>query len=297
MSPQPPNGHPANGHGRDDRDELRALEQRADELLALRRSLLDQARKLSGEQRSLYDRRHGSEGQAEGLHRTHTQLGRKLGELRVARDQARAKVEDAVIRRRELLLTFDPAEREKPEKIRKEIAELERRQQTTTLSIDEEKSLVALLRQRTADLQQAEARAGVVADHARLREEADAAVAAARADVDRLGQEMVAAQAERDRTMVDLRDQLQGAGTVVADLRAKGAARAEAMKEVERVSRELEEVNAAGRALLARFRERREEFARTARQNQLRRRPQEEALASIAEENLTQLLKRGKITL
>ncbi len=297
MTPRAPSGQPPNGHGRDDRDELRALEAKVDELTARRRSLIEQFRKLSSEQKALYDQRHGSEGHAEGLHREHNQLGRRLAELRVARDQARAKVEEAVIRRRELLLAFDPAEREKPEKIRKEIAELEMRQQTKALSIDEERSLVALLRQRTADLQQAEGRAGVVADHARLREESDAAVAAARAEVDRLGHEMVAAQAERDRAMVGLRGRLQDAGSIVAELRAKGLARAEAMKEVDRCSRELEEVNAAGRALLARFREQRDDFARTSRQNQLRRRPQEEALASIAEENLTQLLKRGKVTL
>jgi uncharacterized coiled-coil DUF342 family protein len=202
-----------------------------------------------------------------------------------------------VVARRELLLTFDRSERERPEQIRREIAELELRQQTRALTIDEENALIARLRRRSADLKTAETRIAIVAAHESLRKEADLAITTARADVERLGEEMRRLRAERDAAMAAMRQRLETAGALVGELRAKGKARAETMKEVERISRELDEVDRTGRELLARSRARRAEAVRTLRQYAPRRRAPDEAIASIAEAHLEELLKRGKVTL
>ncbi|HTT15996.1 MAG TPA: hypothetical protein VMH49_01360 [Thermoplasmata archaeon] len=282
---------------REDRDKLRALEARFEALLDRRRALIGELRKLSGEQRELYERRQQPQSEVEQLHQMHGQLGRQLAELRSARDAARRKVDEAVVRRRELLLTFDRSERERPELIRKEIAELELQQQTRALKIDEENALIARLRRRSADLKTAEARVAIVAAHQSLRKEAELAITAARAEVERLGQEMARVRAERDAAMAGMRGRLEAAGGLVAELRAKGKARAEIMHQIDACSRELDEVDHAGRELLARSRARRAEAVRTLRQYAPRRRAPDEAIASVAEAHLEELLKRGKVTL
>jgi uncharacterized coiled-coil DUF342 family protein len=282
---------------RDDRQRLRTLEQRFETLLERRRVLLADFRKLSSEQRSLYDRRQQPQEEVEKLYQAHNQLGHRLVELRTARDQARRKVEEAVIAKRELLLTFKSDERERPDQIRREIAELELRQQTRALTIAEENELIARVRKRSADLKDAEARVQIVATHEAQRKEADLAIANARAEVERLGEEFRKAREERDRAMGTIRERLQEAGGMIAELRTKGKARAEAMRELDAVSRELDAVDREGRELLARSRARRAEAIKTIRQYSGRRRPGEDALASIAEAHLEELMKRGKISL
>ncbi len=282
---------------RDDRQKLRSLEGRFETLLGRRRTLLGELRRLSTEQRALFDKRQEPQAEVEKLYEIHGQLGHKLAELRAARDAARHRVEESIVRKRELLLTFDRSERERPEQIRREIAELELRQQTRALPIAEENALISRLRRRSADLKEAEARVQVVAAHESLRKEADFAVAATRAEVDRLGEEFRLARLERDKAMEAIRTRLQTAGGLVAELRAKGKARADVLHELDALSREIDAVDREGRELLDRSRARRTEALRTLRQFSGRRRPAEEALASIAEAHLEELMKRGKITL
>ena len=282
---------------RDDRQRLRTLEGRFETLLERRRTLLVELRKLSSEQRSLVEQRQGPQTEVEKLYDAHGQLGRTLSELRGARDTARRRVDEAIVRKRELLLTFDRGERERPEQIRREIAELELRQQTHALAIDDENALIARLRRRAADLKEAEARVQVVAAHESLRKEADLAIASARAEVDRISEEFRVARAARDAAMSAIRDKLQTAGGLVAELRAKGKARAEVIRELNSLGQELDAVDREGRELLARSRARRAEAMKTLRQYSARRRAPEESLASIADAHLEELLKRGKVTL
>lgn len=297
MSPRAVLSEQSDRQDRDERDRLRTLERRFEALLERRRTLLQELRKLSGEQRTLFDRRQEPQAEVERLYRAHNELGHRLTTLRTARDAARRQVEEAVVAKRELLLTFDRKEGERPELIRKEISELELQQQTRALSLEEENALIAKLRQRSADLKEAEAKAGVVADHARLRQEADAAVAHARAEVERLSEEFRSARAERDTSMKAIHQHLETAGSLLAELREKGKARAELMREVDEVSRELDAVDNEGRELLARHRARRAEAARTVRQYSARRRSGEDALASVAEAHFEELMKHGKVTL
>jgi chromosome segregation ATPase len=282
---------------RDDHQRLRTLEGRFEALLDRRRTLLGELRKLSSEQRTLVEQRQTPQTEVERLYEAHGQLGRQLSELRAARDAARRRVEESVVRKRELLLTFDRSERERPDQIRRELAELELRQQTHALKIDEENALIARLRRRSADLKEAEARIQVVAAHESLRKEADLGIASARAEVDRLGEEFRVARAARDAAMTAIREKHQAAGALVAELRAKGKARAEVIRELNSLGQELDSVDREGRELLARSRARRAEAMKTLRQYSARRRQPDEALASIADAHLEELLKRGKVTL
>ncbi len=282
---------------RDDRQRLGQLEGRFEALLERRRTMIADLRRLSGEQRALYERRQEPQAEVEKLHSEFGHLGRVLSELRAQREAARRRVDEAVVRRRELLLTFDRGERERPEQIRREIAELELRQQTRALTLEEENALIARLRRRSADLKTAEARIAIVAAHESLRKESELAIDQARAEVDRLGGEMAAARAARDAAMVRIRERLETAGGLVAELRAKGKARAELMAEIDRCSKELDAVDQEARELLGRSRARRAEAQKMLRQYSGRHRPAGEALASIADAHLEELMKRGKVTL
>ena len=297
MTPRVVMSEEADREERDDRQRLRSLEDRFETLLARRRALLGDLRKLSSEQKALFEQRQAPESEVEKLYEAHGQLGHRLAELRAARDATRRKVDEAIVRKRELLLTFDRGERERPEQIRREIAELELRQQTRALPLPDENALIARLRRRTADLKEAEARIQVVAAHESLRKEADLAIASARAEVDHLGEEFRLVRAERDAAMVAIRKRLEAAGGLVAELRAKGKARADAIRELDTLSKELDAVDREGRELLARSRARRAEALKTLRQYAGRRRPPEETLASVAEAHLEELMKRGKVTL
>ena len=282
---------------RQDQDHLRALDSKLDRLYQERGELIREMRRLSTEQKALYDRRQAPQAEVEGLYRAHGVLGKRLAELRAERDSARKSVEEAVIQLRELKLTFAPGERVNPERLRKEIADLELRQQTRALSLDDENALIALLRQRTKELKEVEARGSVVAEHERQRKEAEGRVTAARANLERVGREMATARTERDAKMAEIRSKLATAGGLIAELRAKGRERAEVMAKVDAASREIVEAEREGRRILEQIRARRDEARKTLRAYTRPRRPVEDILESAAEAHLEELLKRGKVTL
>lgn len=282
---------------REDQNRLRALDSRLDHLYQRRGELIQEMRRLSGEQKALYDRRQAPQTEVEELYQAHGALGKRLSELRGERDGARKAVEEAVIQLRELKLTFAPGERVNPERLRKEIADLELRQQTRALSLGDENALIALLRQKTKELKEAEARGSVVAEHEQQRKEAEARVTTARANLDRLGREMAAARAERDTKMAEIRSKLAAAGGLIAELRAKGRERADVMAKVDAASREIADAEREGRQILGHIRARRDEARKTLRAYTRPRRPVEDILESAAEAHLEELLKRGKVTL
>lgn len=283
---------------REDRALLRQLEVRLGSLLDRRRDLIAEMRRVSAEQKSLYDRRQAPQAEVERLYDEHGQLGRQLSELRSARDLARRLVEVAVVHRRELLLTFDRRERERPDQIRREIAQLELHQQTRALPLEEENALIARLRHRSQDLKDAEARIATVAEHERLRREAEGTITESRNEVDRLGAEMRRVRLERDAKMEELRARLQSAGGLIAELRAKGKARSELMTQIDQIGREIVDLEREGRGVLARTRARRAEAHQAIRQfARPRGPPTEDALSSVADSQFEQLMKRGKVVL
>jgi uncharacterized coiled-coil DUF342 family protein len=283
---------------RQDRARLRELDARLTSLLARRRELFEELRHRSAEQKEALDRVRGPESDAEALHERHVQLGRRLNELRAARDGARRKVDEAVIHRRELLLTFDRREHDRPELIKREIAELELRQQTRALPIDEENALIARLRQRARDLKEAEARGAQVEEHARLRKEADAAVEAAREEVAHVVEEMGQVSSERDATRMAIRTVLESAGSRIAELRVRGKERYELMGKIDEIGREIAAVEREGRELLSRTRARRAEVRETVSARAPRRgTPPEDLVASAAEARFAELMRQGKVSL
>ncbi len=243
---------------REERDRLRALETRLDALQGQRRQLLGEVRALSSRQHELYDQHQGPQAAAERLYHESGELGRQLGHLRRSVEKARQGLEDAVIRRRELVLTFDRNERLNPEQVRREIAELELRQQTRALPIEEENALIAELRRKSKALQEFEARKELAAKHVQQRQEADAAIVAARGEIDKILKEMDQVRGERDKRKGEIPASLEAAGAAVAEMRAAGRSRAELMAQVDALSRDIAEVEREGRELLAKLRARQE---------------------------------------
>ena len=283
---------------RDDRDRIRTLDTKLRSLFDRREAMILEVRKITSEQKSIYDRRQEPQVEVERLYEEHHLLGRRIAELRSARETARKKVEDAVVNVREARLSFAPGERVRPDQIRKEIAELELRQQTRALPIDEEYALIALLRQRSHDLKQAEARTAVVASHQQKLKDAEAALVAAREEFTTRTQELAAAKTDRDSKMMAVRAKLEVAGGLIATLREKGKARAELVAQIDALSRDMDTLDREARQLLARSRSRRDQARRTLRAyTHTRGPPSEELLAATAEANLEELLKRGKVTL
>ncbi|HXY12529.1 MAG TPA: hypothetical protein VEJ85_03435 [Thermoplasmata archaeon] len=283
---------------RQDREKLRSVDSKLRALFERREDLIVEVRKVSAEQKAIYDRRRAPQEEVEKLYEEHHQLGKKIAELRAAREAARKKAEDAIVKVREARLSFAPGERVRPEQIRKEIAELELRQQTRALPLDEENALIALLRQRTHELKQAEARTAVVASHHQSLKEAEAALQAARDEFAQRGKELAAAKTDRDSKMVAVREKLEVAGGLIASLREKGKARAEIVAKIDAIGREMDGLERDARQLLAKARSRREQARRLIRAySHTRGPPSEELLATTAEAHLEELLKRGKVTL
>ena len=283
---------------REDREKLREIDTKLRSLFDRREDLIAEVRRIASEQKAIYDRRQVPQEEVERLYEEHNALGRRTAELRTVREAARKKVEDAIVQVREARLTFAPGERVRPEQIRKEIAQLELRQQTLALPIDEENALIALVRQRAQELKQAEARTATAAAHQKKLKDAEAALAAAREEFDLSGKALAAAKAERDAKMTAVREKLQVAGELIASLREKGRARAESVGKVDAIGREMDDLEREGRRLVAKSRLRREQARRLLRTySHSRGPPSEELLATTAEAQLEELLKRGKITL
>lgn len=284
---------------RDARSRLRSIDSRLKSLGEKRHDLIVEMRRLSEEQKALYERRQVPAMEVERLYSEHGEMGKRLAALRAERVAARGALERAVVALRELKLSFEPGERVRPEQIRREIAQLELRQQTNALPLPEENALIAQLRQRSQDLKVAEARTQVVAEHDRQRKEAEARIAAARAEVERLTAELSKAKIDRDAKMNEVRGKLVDAGGLVAALRTKGKERSAVMAEIDAVSREMRDLEQDGRRTLGEIRARRDEARRTVRAYAPRRGGSAASAAaeSAAEAHLRELLKRGKVTL
>jgi uncharacterized coiled-coil DUF342 family protein len=283
---------------RADQDLLNRLEARHGTLLDKRHQLITDVRRISSEQKALYDERQTPQHEVERLYDEHAKLGKRLSELRVLRDKARHQVEAKVIARRELLFTLGTGEPQRPELIRKEIAELELRQQTRALPIDEENALIKHLRQRSKELKEAEAHAAQILEHARQRKTADEAIVEARGAVEQVVQEMERTRVERDRKMVEVRTKLEMAGGLVAEMRAKGRARADLMAQVDAVSKEIAALELEGRTVFQRLRARRDEARRLLRTfSPPKERVPRDLVTTAADRRFEELMKRGKVNL
>ncbi|HXQ48910.1 MAG TPA: hypothetical protein VN842_03935 [Thermoplasmata archaeon] len=283
---------------RDDRDRLQEMERKFRSLETRRGTLIEEMQRLSSEQKALYDRRQAPQQEVERIYEVHGALGKKLMELRSAREKARRHLEAAVVAVRELRLAYPSTERVRPEQLKREIADLELKQQTSALPIEEENALIGRIRERSRELKSAETRAATIAEHEKQRKEADSRVRACRAEVDRLGAEFAQARADRDAMMSTIRSKLEAAGSLVAEMRARGKARAELMETIDGMGREMATLDQEARRIYGEGRARREEAQRTLRAyTRPRGRTNDEVVTNFADAQLQELLKRGKITL
>ena len=222
---------------REDRHRLREIDAKIDRLRGQRLALVEKVRALSAEQKELFDARKEPQVVAERLHREHQELGRRLSALRSERDRARHHLDELVARAREIRAEVAPGDRVRPDRVRKEIQELEARQQTRALPLAEENALIDRLRERTRFLHDLEARESVLREHEQRRKEAEAAILSGRAEVERIGQEWTATRSARDQKMTEIRTELERAGRIVAQIREKALARRELMQALDRSGR------------------------------------------------------------
>lgn len=284
---------------REDRDRLEAIDSKLRVLHQRREDLVEQFRQITAEQRALYDAQHGPQAAAEQRYEEHRKLGREVARLRDARNSARAKLDELTARTREIRSEIPVSERARPEQVRKEIADLEHRQQTSALPIKEENALIARMRERSQFLKELEAHAAVLAEHEKRLKEAETAMREARTEVARLGTETVRMKGDRDAKLDEVRSNLAAQGSVVAQMRAKGTLRRELMEKLDVANREFATLDREALQLLEKSRRRREEARDAARRFAPQRRGAgpEEVRAHVAESTLEQLKKHGRVTL
>jgi uncharacterized coiled-coil DUF342 family protein len=284
----------------EERVRLRALEHKLRELRDRRQMVFAEVRKLSDEQKALYDARHPREEEVERIHAEYRDLGVRLAEARTERDEGRRRLDEALAAVREFRASLPRQEHARPEQIKREMRDIERRQQTTALPLTEENALIDRLRKLTKELAAAERDAGVQEErHAKLKE-LEKNLADRRAEFAKRTETFERTKSERDARMASIRARLVEAGKLVAEIREKSKVRTEAMDKLRAISAQGDEVEREVDRLIRNSRDRRREArAAITEYRKAFRGPMdmETAMARQAEEQLEELLKRGKVIL
>jgi uncharacterized coiled-coil DUF342 family protein len=300
VTPGPPLSEEEEREDRADRDALDKIDTKLRDLRPRRQKLVEEVRRLSDEQRTLFESRAPRLASLEAADAEHRSLGHALSSLRRDRDAARRAVDDALGRLREFRSLIPKGDHANPGQIHREIADLEMRQQTTALPIAEENALIGRVRELTKSLEAAEKSKAAVDDRARRQHELEEGLMAARKEVDRLGGELARVHTERDRRMQSIREQLVLEGRLVAEIREKARARGALMERLEGLNRDVMGLEREGDRLVARQRDRRHEARQSLRNyNRSVRETTSgpDAYDRAAEAQLAELLKRGRVTL
>ena len=284
-----------------DRDEFYKAESKLRELRGRRQALVTEVRELSARQKELYDARQPRQQALEATHAEHQGLGHALGDLRRRGDAARDALNRAMIALREYRATLPKgSDGPHPEQVKREIADLEMRQQTHALPLAEENQLIDRLRFLAKQLKETEKHRGESdARHQRLKA-LEAELSARRAEVDQIGPEMARLRAEREKKMQSMRDQLVEVGRLVADLRETARRRGEVMARLDAAHNEVMALERQADHLLKRKHDRAQEARSTVRDYNRAVRENvagEGAYARVADAQLQELMKRGRITL
>jgi uncharacterized coiled-coil DUF342 family protein len=290
------------------RERLRHAQFRLRELRDRRGLLIQQIRQLSDEQHAIHERMDPERGRVEDAHAEYRDLGRKMAELRDRREAMRPRLEAAfAATRRPVEPRGDrPGGRDRrslpprPDQIRREMALLERQQQTQALSLTEENALIDRLRELRKSLEVAEKAEGERAAVEAGRKAQEVSFRELRAEFDRLGEEMRRLRSERDAKMASMRDRLAAVGQEIGQIREKARARAELFRRTDEVNRQIAEVDAEIRATLTDSRARRQEAHQTIQE--YNRSARESVAGSVvaaqaADEQFEQLMKNGKVSL
>jgi uncharacterized coiled-coil DUF342 family protein len=284
-----------------ERDEFYKTEAKLREMRGRRQSLVDEVRDLSSRQKEIYDARQPRQQALEATHAQHQELGHVLNDLRRRRDSSRGELDRALIALREYRAGLPKGgDLPHPEQIRREITDLEMRQQTHAVPLTEENQMIDRLRLLSRQLKEAEKNRAEVDERQRRLKELEANLAAKRAEADRIGPEMARVHAERDHKMQSMRDQLVEVGRLVADLRETSRRRGEVMARLDASNREVMTLEREADRLVRRSRDRAQEARSTVRNYNREVRETvagEGAYARVAEAQLEELLKRGRVTL
>jgi uncharacterized coiled-coil DUF342 family protein len=284
------------------RDRLRQDQHRLRELGDRRGQLLQQVRQLSDEQHALHDQIAPDRERVEAAHDEYRDAGRRLAELRKARDALRPRLEMALT---QLKARSDPPARRggiplRPDQIRQELAHLEMRQQTQALSLADENALIDRLRELRRLLTDAEKSEGARAALAQDRQAKELQFRELRAEFERLGEEYGRLRAEREGRMASMRQQLAEVGQKISLIRERARLRGQLLDKVEEVNRQMASVDREIRQTLLATRARTLEARRTISEFTRRggrARGEGEAVAQVADEQFQQLMKHGKVTL
>lgn len=282
-------------------DRLRAIDQKLRDLYGRRAASLTQVHQLSDEQRALADQRAPLQAAIESVHRRHREIGNQLMANRRARDAARKAVDEALADLREHRAVAGPrVERPRPEALKREIAQLELKQQTTALPIADENALIGRVRELRRQQLALEKEQGAAAAQVERAKALEEALRTRRTELERLGKEGDAMRAERDATMGSVRAQLFEAGSIYAELRTKAQLRSDAMGRVEGLSKEIYLLESEGNRLLRESRNRRFEAQRAVKEYNRGVRDatsDRDLLARTADAQFEELLRRGRISL
>lgn len=272
---------------------LRGMKERRAEMLAL-------ARRLAEEAFDLQNRRAPLHQEVEVLHQEFRELGKKAGELRSEREKLRGRMDALRIELREEGDGHDRKGRPRPDRLVQEIAALEKKQQTTAMPLKEENALIDHIRALRAQLGEAEKnqtmwKAKDETIHS-LRGEMDAA----RKRDEEISVEVEKLFRRRDEVMGLVKSRLTEVGHLVAEIRAKGKARAELIGKVDKVSDEIRDLEKGVMGLLHQSRDRKNEARKLLDDHNRSVRQMtrnEEIISRAAEDNLKTLFKNGKIAL
>lgn len=285
---------------RDERDRRRALENKYRDLRGRRQLLLEQVHRLVDEQKAIFDQQEPKRRSLDGMHAEYRALGGEIALARRDRDAARRAADEALVALRVARSELPRGELPNPDHLKREIAALELKQQTSALKIAEENALIDHIRGLQKRLTGIEKdSAGVLAKHARVKE-AEAKLRDERARVEHCTSEMARLKGLRDQRMASMRGILEEVGRHVAELRARSQAREDLMQKVYAFSEQLDGVDREIRALDRGYRARRDEARKTLREfsrDGRRETRAEEVYARVADQQLEELLKRGRITL
>jgi uncharacterized coiled-coil DUF342 family protein len=284
----------------DERVKLRALQNKLRDLRDRRQMALAEVRKLTDELEGLLNARHPGEEEVERIHSEYRELGHQLSEARGLREEGRRRLDEALAAVREFRSSLPRQEHARPEQIRKEIRDTERRQQTTALPVKEENALIDHLRRLTKELAEAERDAGVQGERHLKLKELEKNLADRRAEFAKVNATLEKVRADRDARMASIRSRLVEAGRLVAAIREKGKVRSTALDKLRAIDTQGNEVEREVDRLMRNSRDRRQEARAVI--NEYRRgvrgpMDMEAAVAKQIDEQLEQLLKRGKVVL
>jgi uncharacterized coiled-coil DUF342 family protein len=282
------------------RDRRRALETKFRDLRTRRELLLAQVHQLVDDQNDLFARQAPKQQTLEQLHEEYRAIGHDLADLRRERDTVRNGLEGTLQELRYARSELPRGDRPRPDQLEREVRQLELKQQTTALPLAEENALIDRMRALRRQLDGVQKEASVVNAHEGRVKELEKAIMTKRAALEKLMAESARLKVERDRRMANMRSLLEEVGALVGEIRAKARARRDTMDKVQGFSRQLGEIDDEILRLDRGSRARRDEARRTIREYSRGSRDRvaaETAYASVADQQLEQLLKRGRITL